>query len=74
VKKLMEKGRLRRLKKYDREGNALSSKVCPKCNSLMERKGSRFDHTLAVKTGVIGAKRPAMYVCEKCGYLEFYLE
>lgn len=40
----------------------------------MEEKSGMWDHNLTVKTGVFGIKRPVMYVCKNCGYIEFYLK
>ncbi|WXG46918.1 MAG: hypothetical protein WED05_09715 [Candidatus Atabeyarchaeum deiterrae] len=62
----------------------MSLKSCPKCGGLMEKKGRGTDHNLRVEDRsvlrvtherrlVVKAIRPLMYVCGKCGYLEFYV-
>jgi len=47
---------------------------CPKCGGEMETNGGKWDHNLAVKTGLFRATRPKMHVCKQCGYIEFYLK
>jgi predicted nucleic-acid-binding Zn-ribbon protein len=47
---------------------------CPKCGDEMEIKSGQWDHNLTVKAGLFGMKRPVMYVCKQCGYIEFYLK
>ena len=52
----------------------LSEKRCPKCEGEMEERKGKWSHNLTVKKGTFGMERPKMYVCGKCGYIEFYLE
>ena len=63
----------------------MSLKTCPKCGGPMEKKGGGTDHNLRVEDRSVlkgrhqtrlvrQASRPLMYVCEKCGYLEFYAQ
>jgi len=47
---------------------------CPKCDGEMEERSGKWNHNLTVKAGLIGMKRPVMYVCKNCGYIEFYLK
>jgi predicted nucleic-acid-binding Zn-ribbon protein len=47
---------------------------CPKCGGEMEAKSGMWDHNLTVKAGLFGVKRPEMYVCKECGFIEFYLK
>ena len=58
--------------------------TCPKCGGLMDKKGRGTDHNLRVenrdvlkaregRTLVSQATRPLMYICEKCGFIEFYM-
>jgi DNA-directed RNA polymerase subunit M/transcription elongation factor TFIIS len=59
-------------------------KSCPKCGGAMEKRGKGSDHNLRVEDRhvlkvrherrlVARSTRPLMYVCEKCGYVEFYV-
>lgn len=47
---------------------------CPKCGDEMETKGGKWDHNLAVKTGLFKPTRQKMHICKQCGYIEFYLK
>lgn len=40
----------------------------------MEEKSGKFDHNLTIKLERFGMKRPTLFFCTKCGYLEFYLK
>jgi predicted nucleic-acid-binding Zn-ribbon protein len=59
-------------------------KNCPKCGGAMEKKGKGTDHNLRVEDRsllrvrhesrlVSRSTRPLMYVCGRCGYVEFYV-
>jgi len=50
---------------------ALSERKCLKCGGEMEERGKFYDHNLSVRGWLT---KPKMYVCKKCGYIEFYLE
>jgi len=47
--------------------------TCPKCGGTMEEI-SGWSHNLVVKSGILSAKRPKLFVCQRCGYMEFYLK
>lgn len=61
---------------YGYMANMLGSRIgkCPKCGGEMEAKSGKWDHNLTVKAGLFGMKRPEMYVCKECGFIEFYLK
>lgn len=46
--------------------------VCAKCGGTMTIKNGREDHNLLLRAGTFSKIRPEMYVCEKCGFIEFY--
>jgi DNA-directed RNA polymerase subunit M/transcription elongation factor TFIIS len=58
--------------------------ICPKCGGSMEKRGKGTDHNLRIEDRSIlrvrhkrrlvsKSTRPLMYVCQKCGYVEFYV-
>jgi len=47
---------------------------CPKCGGEMEEVTGRWDHSLTVRSGTFTRKRPDLFACKKCGYLEFYVK
>jgi predicted nucleic-acid-binding Zn-ribbon protein len=49
---------------------------CPKCGGEMRAATGDVSHNVTVKSGhgVFDVNSPSMYICEKCGYIEFYLK